>query len=129
MIKVFGQTDTSLSSNGDVVLLPIKAKVYNADNGDFYLEIETGLQYVDYLVEGNIIVAPTPQGEQAFRITNPQKTKTKISVKAWHVFFDSKNYLIADIFCRYFMKHRAVDNNNPVFNTLCTLYYFPIYYA
>jgi len=96
MIKVFGQTDTSFDSNGDIVLKPLKAKVYCADNGDFYLEIETGLEYVDYLVEGNIIVAPTPQGEQAFRITNPQKTKTKITIKAWHVFYDSKNYLIAD---------------------------------
>jgi phage minor structural protein len=58
--------------------------------------LETSLDYVDYLVDGNIIVAPTPQGEQAFRVSNPQKTKTKISVKAWHVFYDSENYLIAD---------------------------------
>jgi phage minor structural protein len=96
MIKVFGQTDTSFSSNGDIVLRPLKAKVHKEDNGDYYLDLETSLDYVDYLVDGNIIVAPTPQGEQAFRVSNPQKTKTKISVKAWHVFYDSENYLIAD---------------------------------
>lgn len=96
MIKVFSPTDRAFSSNGDVILKPYKAIVHKADNGDYYLQVETGLEYVDTLVEGNIIVAPTPQGEQAFRITNPLKTKSKITVKAWHVFYDSKNYLIED---------------------------------
>ena len=76
MIKVFGQTDTSFVSNGDVVLLPLKAKVHKEDNGDYYLDLETGLEYIDYLTEGNIVVANTPQGEQAFRIGNVQKTKS-----------------------------------------------------
>lgn len=96
MIKVFNSTDKSFISNGDIVLNPLKAKIHKQDNGDFYLDLETGLEYVDYMVEGNIIIANTPQGEQAFRITNPQKTRSKISLKAWHVFFDAKNYLIAD---------------------------------
>ena len=96
MIKTFSPTDKSFSSNGDIVIRPLKAKVHKEDNGDYYLDLETGLDYVDYLVEGNIIVAPTPQGEQAFRITNPTKTKSKITVKAWHVFYDSENYLIED---------------------------------
>lgn len=96
MIKIFSPTDKIFSSNGDVVLQPLKAKVHKEDNGDYYLDLETEIDYVDYLVEGNIIVAPTPQGEQAFRVSNPQKTKNKITVKAWHVFYDSKNYLIAD---------------------------------
>ena len=96
MIRVFGQTDTSFSSNGDVVLIPLKAKVRKEDNGDYHLDLETGLDYVDYFVEGNIVVANTPQGDQAFRIGNVQKTKYKLTSKCYHVFFDSKNYLIAD---------------------------------
>ncbi len=96
MIKVFGQTDKIFSSNGDIVVVALKAKVHKEDNGDYYLELEASLDYVDYLVEGNIIVAPTPQGEQAFRVSNPQKNRKKITVKAWHVFYDSENYLIAD---------------------------------
>ena len=94
MIKVFGQTDRAFASNGDVVLKPIRAKVHKEDNGDYYLDLETGLEYVDYLVEGNIVVATTPQGDQPFRITNPQKTNSRITVKAWHVFYDTENYLI-----------------------------------
>lgn len=96
MIKLFGKTETLFSSNGDVVIKPIKATVHKEDNGDFYLNLECGLEYVDSMVEGNIIVANTPQGDQAFRVGNVRKEKSKISVKAWHVFYDSKNYLIED---------------------------------
>ena len=96
MIKVFGSTDAVYTSNGDVVLHPLKARVIKQDNGAFYLDLETDLQYVDYLVAGNIIVANTPQGEQAFRIGDYQKTRTKVKIKAQHVFFDSRNYLIQD---------------------------------
>ena len=96
MIKIFSPTDKLFSSNGDVVAKPLKAKVHKEDNGDYYLDFESDLSLSDYLVEGNIIVAPTPQGDQAFRITNPTKTKSKITVRAWHVFYDSENYLIVD---------------------------------
>lgn len=97
MIKLFNNpSENSFSSNGDIIINPIKAKVHKEDNGDFYLDIETDLSYIDYLKENNIIVAPTPQGEQAFRINNVQKTKSKLSTKAYHVFYDSENYLIND---------------------------------
>ena len=112
MIKLFGQTDKSFLSNGDIVLHPLKAKVHKEDNGDYYLDLETGLDYVDYLVEGNIIVAPTPQGEQAFRVTNPIKTKSKITVKAWHVFYDTENYLIADAYVVDKTCNDALDHLN-----------------
>lgn len=112
MIKIFSPTDTIFSSNGDVVLQPLKAKIHKEDNGDYYLDLETSLECVDYLVEGNIIVAPTPQGEQAFRVSNPTKTKTKITVKAWHVFYDSKNYLIADSYVVAKNCNDALDHLN-----------------
>lgn len=96
MIKLFSPIDTTFTSNGDVVLNPFKAKVHKKDNSDYYLELETSLDYVDYIIEGNIVVANTPTGDQAFRISNVQKTKSKISCKCWHVFYDSKNYLIAN---------------------------------
>lgn len=96
MIKVFGITDKSYTTNGDIVLQTIKAKVHKQDNGDFYINVEAPLTYIDYLVPNNIIVANTPQGDQAFRITNVENTRTKIKIKAYHVFYDSKNYLIQD---------------------------------
>lgn len=120
MIKVFKQTDTNFSSNGDIVVNPIKAKIHKEDNGDFYLELETNLDYVDYLVEGNIIVADTPQGDQAFRVGNVEKTRFKIKTRCYHVFYDSENYLIADSYvveknCNDALSHlnAATDNSSP----------------
>ena len=96
MIRVFGQTDKTFSSNGDVVLKPLKARVHKKDNGDYYLELETSLDYIDYLTEGNIVMANTPTGDQAFRISNVTKSKNKLVSKCFHVFYDSKNYLIPE---------------------------------
>ena len=127
MIKLFNSTDKIYTSNGDKVIIPTKAKVHKEDNGAFYLDLETGLEYVNDLVQGNIIVAPTPQGEQAFRLANVEKTKTKVRVKAYHVFFDSQNYLIADSYvvdknCNDALDHlnSATDNPSP-FTTLSNI--------
>lgn len=112
MIRVFSPNDKVFNSNGDIVINPLKAKVHKQDNGDYYLDLETSLDYVDYLVEGNIVVANTPQGEQAFRITNPKKTRKKVTVKAWHVFYDSENYLIADSYVVDMNCNNALDHLN-----------------
>lgn len=96
MIKLFGIKDKVFDSNGDLVIKPKKAVVHKEDNGNFYLEIETDESYVAHLTEGRIIVANTPQGNQAFRITNPTIRKHHITIKAYHVFYDSENYLIKD---------------------------------
>ena len=112
MIRIFGQTDTSFLSNGDVVLSPLKAKVHKKDNGDYYLDLETGLEYVDYFVEGNIVVANTPTGDQAFRIGNVTKSKSKLVSKCWHVFYDSENYLIADSYVVDKTCNDALDHLN-----------------
>lgn len=94
MIKLFKSTDKVFNSNGDKILKPLKAKVREEDNGEFYLDLEIGLEALDDVQERAILVAPTPRGEQAFRITNVTKTRTKLKAKANHVFYDSKNYLI-----------------------------------
>lgn len=96
MIKLFNSTDTLFSSNGDKIIIPTKAKVHKEDNGAYYLDLETNLDYIDDIISGNIIVAPTPQGEQAFRVSNVTATRKKITSKCYHVFYDTKNYLIED---------------------------------
>lgn len=120
MIKIFEATDKIYTSNGDKIILPLKAKVHKEDNGDFYINVEAPLSYIDYLVPNNIIVANTPQGEQAFRITNVENNRVKIKVKAYHVFYDSKNYLIQDSYvvdknCNDALDHlnSATDNTSP----------------
>lgn len=96
MIKLFGINDTIFNSNGDKVIMPLRAKVHKDDNGSFYLDFESSLEYINDIVAGNILVAPTPQGEQAFRIGSVTATRSKITAKCYHIFYDSKNYLIED---------------------------------
>ena len=96
MIKLFKSTDLTFYSNGDKIINATKAIIHKEDNGDFYLDFECDLSYINDIVENNILVANTPQGDQAFRIGNVSKTKYKITTKAKHVFYDSQNYLIAD---------------------------------
>ncbi len=124
MIKLFNSTDTLFSSNGDKIIIPTKAKVHKEDNGAYYLDLETNLDYITDLVQGNIIVAPTPQGEQAFRVSNPTVTRKKITAKCYHVYYDSQNYVIQDSYvvdknCNDALDHlnNATDNLSP-FTTL-----------
>ena len=96
MIRLFGITDTTFSSNGDRIIEPLEASVHKEDNGSFYLSLTCGLDYVDDLTEGRIVVCPTPQGDQPFRIHNVTQTRKKVTCQCRHVFYDSENYLIAD---------------------------------
>lgn len=112
MIRAFNATDKLYSSNGDVVIAATKARVKNSDNGDFYLELTCGIEYNDYIQANNIIVAPTPKGDQAFRIKTVTKKSNKLEVKAWHVFYDSENYLIADSFAQNMNCNAALDHFN-----------------
>lgn len=112
MIRVFKSTDKDFISNGDIVILPTKAKVTKEDNGDYYLNLEASTKYADYLTSGRIVVADTPQGAQAFRITDVTKKSTKVSLKAWHVFYDSKNYLISDSYVVDMNANAALDHLN-----------------
>ena len=120
MIKIFSSTDKVFTTNGDAVIQPFKAKVHKEDNGKFYLNIEADISYVDILTANRIIVADTPQGAQAFRIKNPEKTKHKITIKAPHISYDAENYVIADSYvvdknCNDAMDHlnSATDNPSP----------------
>ena len=124
MIKIFGQTDTEFSSNGDKILQATKCKVFKRDNGEYYVDIECSSDYAEYIKSNNIVVCPTPTGEQPFRFLNPEINKTKIKVKAKHRYYDSENYLIKDSNvvdknCNQALEHlnAATDNESP-FTTL-----------
>ena len=124
MIKLFGQTDTDFNSNGDKILQPTKCRIHKRDNGEYYAEIECSSSYSEFIKNGNIVVCPTPTGEQAFRFLNPEYNRSKIKVKAQHLFYDSQNYLIQDSYvvdknCNQALEHlnAATDNTSP-FTTL-----------
>lgn len=120
MIKIFGQTDTLFSTNGDKILQPTKCIIHKQDNGEYYADIECSSDYSSYIQNGRIVVCPTPTGEQPFRFLNPEITKNKIKVKAKHRYYDSENYLIQDSYvvdknCNQALEHlnAATDNVSP----------------
>ena len=96
MLKLFGITDKLYGNNGDKIIIPTYQHITKQDNGDYYLEIETPLDYVDDLTSNRILVSNTPSGEQAFRITDIEKRQHKLKIKAWHISYDSQNYIIQD---------------------------------
>lgn len=118
MIKIFDTTDNLFSSNGDKIIIPTRAIIHKEDNGSFYLELECSLDYIDWIVPNKIVVANTPQGEQAFRISNVEKTKRKITIKANHIFYDSLNYVIQDSYVVDKNCNDALDHLNNALDTI-----------
>ena len=124
MIKVFAPSDTDFTSNGDAVIKATLAVVHKQDNGYYWLELQAPIEYIDYIKPRNLVVAPTPQGEQAFRVKYVETTRFKVIAKCYHPFYDSENYLIADSYvvdknCNDALDHlnNATDTESP-FTTL-----------
>lgn len=103
MIKVYDSNERVFSNNGIKVLHPLVADITKEDNGDYYVELQDTIDNIDYYQNGLIVRIPTPWGVQGFRMSNPTVKNNKISTKAWHLSYDSKNYIIADAY--------AVDKN------------------
>ena len=117
MIKLFDTTDNLFSSNGDKIIIPTRAIVHKEDNNAYYLDLECDLSYNEWLSPNKILVANTPQGEQAFRIRNVDKTRKKITIKANHIFYDSVNYLIDDSYVVDKNCNQALDHLNSATDT------------
>lgn len=96
MICVFSPTDRDFSSNGDKLLHPSRAKVYKTDNGDYYLDIEVRADEIKWLKQDYIIAVDTPFGRQGFRVSNVDKKFSKGTAKAWHLYYDTSNYIVMD---------------------------------
>lgn len=112
MIKLFTSTDKVFTSNGDKIIIPTKAKIHKEDNGAYYLDLECSLDYINYITQGNLVVANTPQGDQAFRISNVTSNRKKITAKCYHVFYDTKNLLIEDSYVYQLDCNAALDHLN-----------------
>lgn len=117
MIKLFDTTDNLFQSNGDKIIIPTRAIVHKEDNGSYYLDLETDLSYNEWLTPNKILVANTPQGEQAFRIRNVDKTRKKITIKANHIFYDTQDYVIKDSYVVDKNCNQALDHLNSATDT------------
>lgn len=103
MIRVYDPTEKLFNHNGIKVLKPLYAEIVKVDNGDYYIDLEDLLDNLEYYQKGMIIRVSTPWGVQGFRCDNPIIQNNRISCKAWHLSYDSENYIINDA--------SAVDKN------------------
>lgn len=117
MLKVFSSTDKIFTSNGDAVINGARAIVHKEDNGDYSVNLECSLDYIEYVKSKNILVAPTPTGYQGFRIENVEATRTKIKALCKHLYYDSDNYLIADSYVVDKNANDALDHLNNATDT------------
>lgn len=98
MLCVYEGTEKLFNNNGIKVLHPLFAEVTKKDNSDYYLELEDILDNLDYYQKGLIIRTDTPWGVQGFRCDKPIIKNDRVSCKAWHLSYDSKNYIVKDAY-------------------------------
>ena len=96
MIKCYEATERQFNHNGIKVLKPLFAEITNVHNGDYYVEFEDLLENLEYYQKGMIIRVDTPWGVQGFRCDNPLIQNNRIYCKAWHLFYDSENYVVME---------------------------------
>lgn len=100
MIKIFNATDTDFSTNGNIVIKPLKCKERKRKSlNGWYIDVEVDIKYKDYIEQDKLCVVKTKSKlrPQAFRIENIKKQSRKISFTANHVMFDAKNYFLFDV--------------------------------
>lgn len=94
MIEAYITDNTDYTKNGDMPLLPINAKVNVELNGTWALELEHPIDDEGrwkYLEEEAVVKCPSFNGDQLFRIKSIEKNDDSVFVKAYPIFFDSKN--------------------------------------
>lgn len=124
MIKVYDSDETLFKTNGIKILNPLLAEITKEDNGDYYVELRDIIDNVEYYQKGMIIRIPTPWGVQGFRCDNPSIKNNRIECTAWHLTYDSENYIVKDAYsvdknCNDALEHfnSSTDRKTP-FNTI-----------
>ena len=124
MISIYPSNETAFADNGIKILKPLSVVLRKEDNGAYYLDLKDTVDSIEYYQSGNIVRVPTPWGNQCFRLANPSIEKKKITCRAYHIYFDASNYIIADSYvvdkdCNDALDHlnSATDITSP-FTTL-----------
>lgn len=94
MIRVYDATERLFNHNGIKVLNPLFAEITKIDNGDYYIDLEDVIDNLEYYQKGMIFRVNTAWGIQGFRCDNPIIKNNRISCRAWHLSYDSENYII-----------------------------------
>lgn len=90
MIQIYAPSNTNFNQNG-TALLPISC-VWTAEiNGSWTIEIDNAIDdRFQNIVENAVLKAPTPFGENLYRITQCVKTNSGITATALPIFLDAQ---------------------------------------
>ena len=120
MIRVYDSNERLFANNGIKILHPLRADITKEDNGNYYCTLEDTITNLDYYQNGMIVRVPTPWGLQGFRLANPAVKGSKVTVKAWHLAYDAKRYIIQDSYaadkdCNAALEHfnSSTDSTTP----------------
>lgn len=101
MIKIFDATDREFSSAGNIIINPLYCKeTHKKSLNGWYIDVEIPIKFKQYISKDKLCVIKTKSklNPQAFRISENIKYSTnKITFKANHVMFDSKDYTLLDV--------------------------------
>lgn len=91
MIQIYAPSNTNFNQNG-TALLPISC-IWTAEiNGSWTIEIDNAIDdRFQNIVENAVLKAPTPFGENLYRITQCVKTNSGITAAALPIFLDAQN--------------------------------------
>lgn len=96
MIRLFNRLETDFMTNGIRALQPIECIVTEELNGDYSLKI-TMPMWDTKIQNESIIKAPTPKGDQLFRVYNTEIDALGNNVySARHIFYDLLDNFIED---------------------------------
>ena len=91
MIQIYAPSNTNFNQNG-TALLPISC-IWTAEiNGSWTIEIDNAIDdRFQNIVENAVLKAPTPFGENLYRITQCVKTNSGLTATALPIFLDAQN--------------------------------------
>lgn len=91
MIQIYSPSNTNFEKNG-TALLPTECTLSMQINGTWSVFIDNPLDdRFQNIVENAVLSAPTPYGQQLFRITQMDKSDTGVSATAVPIFLDAQN--------------------------------------
>lgn len=99
MIKIYDSTEKEYATNGLGTVETYKCEEEkNISLNGWKITVECPLKYADLIVRDRIATAETKEkGMQPFRIGNVEKKGSRLYFTAWHVVFDTENYVLANV--------------------------------
>ena len=103
MITIYSPTETNFSHNGHGVIIAREAIVIEELNGMYELSVTISVDganqnKLEYIANDYILRAPTPRGEQFFRIYDVKDAiNNQIRISAEHIFYDLRRTLMDDV--------------------------------